>query len=188
MRYSAKHKADTRAALVERSSALTKAQGFAPTGVDALMAEVGLSGGSFYTHFSSKAELFAAIIEREMKNSNAMLASTADAAPDHVAKCLRGYLSSHHAAHPESGCALSTLGPEIARSDIEVKESVEQSLLELHESWTNRLGGDSDNAWGVIAQCVGALLVARCVATEKSRKEILRSSRRFLEQATELTI
>jgi AcrR family transcriptional regulator len=188
MRYSSGHKALTRETLIEKGSALTKAEGFAQTGVDALMAELGLSGGSFYTHFSSKAELFAAIIEREMESSNVRLASPVDAPPDHVAKCLRGYLSNHHAVHPESGCAISTLGPEIARSDIAVKHTVEESLRKLHDSWAARLEGDSDKAWGVIAQCVGALLVSRCVATEKSRKEILGSSRRFLKQTIGLKI
>lgn len=38
-------------------------------GVDGLMKVIGLSGGAFYSHFSSKDELFGSIVERELSQS-----------------------------------------------------------------------------------------------------------------------
>jgi len=182
MRYSATHKQQTRDKLLDSSRAIAKKGGFDATGVDALMSSIGLTGGAFYSHFGSKGELFAALVEREVDNSAEMLAGTPDSPADHVAKCLRGYLSTYHAQHPESGCALTTLGPEIARSTPQVRATVEKSLKKLQRSWADRLEGDGDKAWGLIAQCIGAIVMARVVESERTRQEILASSRRTVEK------
>ena len=182
MRYSSTHKQDTRDKLLDSSRAIAKKGGFDSTGIDALMAAIGLTGGAFYSHFKSKGDLFGAIVEREMDNSTAMLAGDDASAPDHVAKCLRSYLSTNHALHPESGCALTTLGPEIARAPPAVRATVERSLKKLQRGWSERLDGDRDKAWALLAQCVGAIVMARAVESETTRQEILASCRRFVEK------
>jgi TetR/AcrR family transcriptional regulator, transcriptional repressor for nem operon len=179
MRYSSTHKEETREKLMSSSRAIAKQGGFASTGVDALMASIGLTGGAFYSHFPSKQALFEALIEEEVDNSAKMLAGNEDSSSDHVAKCLRSYLSTSHALHPEVGCVLPTLGAEIARATPQVRETVEQALKVTQKSWSQRTG-DSDAAWALIAQCVGALVLARAVESERTRKEILAASRRFL--------
>jgi TetR/AcrR family transcriptional repressor of nem operon len=182
MRYSSTHKQETREKLMASSRAIAKQGGFASTSVDALMSSIGLTGGAFYNHFSSKQALFEALIAEEMENSSEMLAGDASAESDHVAKCLRSYLSTFHAMHPEDGCVLPTLGAEISRATPEVREQVEQAVKRTQKNWSNRIG-DSDAAWALIAQCVGALVLARTVESERTRKEILAASRRFLGKA-----
>jgi TetR/AcrR family transcriptional regulator, transcriptional repressor for nem operon len=182
MRYAKSHKEETREKLLESSRAIAKKDGFSSTGVDALMSAIGLTGGAFYSHFGSKGELFAALVEREVDNSSSMLAGSAAAPPDHVAKCLRGYLSSAHALHPETGCVLPALGAEIARSEPVVRATVERSLKKLHKSWSRRLQGDDDAGWAVMAQCIGALLMARMVESQRTRQEILASTRRSIDK------
>jgi TetR/AcrR family transcriptional repressor of nem operon len=182
MRYSPTHKQETRNKLLDSSRAIAKKGGFDTTGVDALMSAIGLTGGAFYSHYASKGDLFAEIVEREVDNSSEMLAGTADSPPDHVAKCLRGYLSTYHALHPESGCVLTTLGPEIARSSPQVRATVEKSLKKLQRAWADRLDGDTDKAWALLAQCIGAIVLARVIESERTRQEILASSRRVVEK------
>lgn len=182
MRYASNHKQETREKLLASSRAIAKKHGFDNTGVDTLMGAVGLSGGAFYSHFSSKDELFAAVVEQEMENSSAMLAGSADSPPDHVAKCLRSYLSNAHALNPETGCVMPTLGPEIARAAPEVRATVERSLKKLQRSWKGRLNDDDDAAWAVMAQSIGALVMARAVESEKMRHEILASTRRSINK------
>ncbi|NRF71651.1 TetR/AcrR family transcriptional regulator [Aquincola sp. S2] len=182
MRYSATHKQETREKLINTSREIAKKDGFGGTGVDAFMKAIGLTGGAFYTHFESKAELFAELVEHELEFSTEMLAGDEDAPADHVARKLRSYLSSAHALHPETGCVLPTLGPEIARASPEVKARVEKSLKRLRDAWSERLD-DDDAGWALLAQCVGALILARVVESERTRREILGASRRFLERA-----
>jgi TetR/AcrR family transcriptional repressor of nem operon len=134
------------------------------------------------SHFGSKDEMFAALIERELDLSTDMLAGDENSPPDHVAKRLRSYLSTYHATHPEEGCVLPTLGPQIARASTQVKARVERSLKRLHDSWAERLE-DNDAGWALIAQCVGALLLDRVAESERTRQEILASRRRFLDKA-----
>jgi len=184
MRYSATHKEETRTKLLESSGNIAKTGGFDSTGIDALMAALGLTGGAFYSHFSSKQDLFAALVEREIDRSAKMLAGTPDSPSDHVSKCVRSYLSTFHAEHPESGCVLVALGAEIARSSPEVRAGVEQSLKQVQSAWTGRLGGDKGKAWAVMAQLIGALVLARVVESPRTRQQILTSSRSAVQEMT----
>ena len=181
MRYPASHKTETRSKLLASSRALAKQGGFEATGVDALMAAVGLSGGAFYSHFDSKQALFEALVEEELRNSKLMLDGDAQAPAEQVAKRLRGYLSSAHALNPQDGCALPTLGAEMARASPELRAKVEQQLKSTQQGWSQRLG-DDDSAWALLAQCVGALMLARVVHSDKTRKEILAASRRQVDK------
>ena len=182
MRYSSTHKEETRQKLMASSRAIAKQGGFATTGIDALMSSIGLTGSAFYNHFPTKQALFEALISEELEKSTEMLAGNASSPQDHVARCLRSYLSSAHALHPEQGCVLPTLGAEISRAEPEVREAVERALKRTQKSWSGRTG-DPDAAWALIAQCVGALMLARTVESERTRKEILAASRRFLAKA-----
>lgn len=181
MRYPSSHKEETRKKLLASARAIAKKGGFGTTGVDELMASIGLTGGAFYGHFRSKEALFAELVLQEIANSTEMLAGDENSGSDHVAQRLRSYLSNYHAAHPETGCVLPTLGPEIARADPAVKATVEHGLKQLQKSWAGRIG-NPDAAWALIAQCVGALVLARCVVSERARKDILASSRRFIDE------
>ncbi|WP_038495295.1 TetR/AcrR family transcriptional regulator [Janthinobacterium agaricidamnosum] len=184
MRYSKTHKQETREKLLQSSRVVAKRNGFGTTGVDALMAAVGLTGGAFYSHFDSKEDLFASIIELEMEQSARMLAGDEGSQPDHIAQLLKIYLSTYHATHPGEGCALPALGPEIARSSPEIRTRVERAVKHVHSRWTDRLGGDKDAAWAFVAQCVGSILIARVVESEQTQQEILSSSRRFMLQSS----
>ncbi|MHC8319508.1 TetR/AcrR family transcriptional regulator [Pseudomonas sp. GB2N2] len=173
MRYSASHKLETKEKLLESSAVSAKTSGFATVGVDALMKAIGLSGGAFYSHFSSKDELFASIVERELCQSLERLG--ADQGREKLERCLKLYLSMSHVEHPESGCALPALGAEIARSDVLIRQQAEHWICKLQASWASILENDS-LAWAILSQCVGALVVARMLATPEIQRRVLKSS------------
>lgn len=181
MRYAPGRKEETRKRLIEGGRAIAKKGGFESTGIDTLMASVGLTGGAFYNHFPSKAALFKELIAQELDNSARMLTGDENAPADHAARRLRSYLSTAHALHPETGCVLPTLGAEIARAPAEVRLAVEEALKRIEAIWRERLP-EKEDAWGLIAQCVGAIVLARVVESEATRKEILRSSRHFIDR------
>jgi AcrR family transcriptional regulator len=173
MRYSASHKLETKERLLESSAVSAKKSGFSTVGVDGLMKAIGLSGGAFYSHFSSKDELFASIVERELCQSLERL--SADQGREKLERCLKHYLSMAHVEHPESGCALPALGAEIARSDVLVRQQAERWICQLQESWARILESDS-LAWAILSQCIGALVVARMLATPDIQRNVLKSS------------
>ncbi|QBX42540.1 TetR/AcrR family transcriptional regulator [Pseudomonas fluorescens] len=175
MRYSAGHKLETREKLLNSSALSAKRSGFSTVGVDGLMKAIGLSGAAFYSHFSSKNELFTAIVERELCQSLERLGGQGAQDRERLERCLKQYLSMAHVEQPESGCALPTLGAEIARSDDQVREQAELWISRLHASWAQILESDS-LAWAVLSQCVGALVVARMLVTPEIQRTVLKSS------------
>ena len=181
MRYSAEHKAQTREKLLQSSGTLAKRGGFGATGVDGLMKAIGLSGGAFYGHFASKDELFAAIVERELSHSLELLGST-EHSRDKLRRCLDIYLSMQHVEQPDSGCAIPSLGAEIARADLGVRELAEHWLARLQQAWAVELG-DPQLAWAILAQCVGALVLARMLASPQRQAEVLDSSRAWIDRS-----
>lgn len=173
MRYSPDHKAATRERLLDKAGALAKQQGFANTGVDAMVAEAGLTAGAFYVHFSSKSDMLKALIEKEMSASLALFgdddATLSDA---ELAQRIAAYLSLAHVEHPEAGCCLPTLTAEVARADSTVRESFEHAVQRL-QTRLARLLGDEDRAWSVLAQAVGAVMLARAMQSRPARKALL---------------
>ena len=85
------------------------------TGVDGLMASVGLTGGAFYSHFESKTDLLIEIITKELKFSDTFIGG--QTSKRDITHVLNAYLSPLHLKFPEFGCALPSLTNEIARSD-----------------------------------------------------------------------
>ncbi len=185
VRYSTEHKEQTRQKLVQSSGAIAKQGGFSATGVAGLMKAIGLTGGAFYNHFPSKDDLFSEIVRQELSNSYINLrAQSGELNRDKLRHCLDQYLSLAHLHNPQSGCAIPTLGAEIARADISVREEAEHWLSTLHQAWATTLE-DEALAWAMLCQCVGALLVARMLAGEDTRLAVLQASRGFLEKAME---
>src|SRR5438094_7888505 len=85
MRYPSTHKEETRKKLIGSARAIAKRGGFGTTGVDELMASIGLTGGAFYGHFPGKEALFAVLVDQALANSAGMLAGDESSPPDHVA-------------------------------------------------------------------------------------------------------
>ncbi|MGK3118149.1 TetR/AcrR family transcriptional regulator [Pseudomonas corrugata] len=181
MRYSANHKMETREKLLASSAVSAKKSGFSTVGVDGLMKAIGLSGGAFYSHFSSKDELFKAIVERELTQSLERLSGDHVLDSARLERCLKQYLSMSHLEQPEAGCALPVLGAEIARSDVQVREAAQTWICRLHESWARILENDS-LAWAILSQCVGALVVARMLVAPEIQRNVLKSSQQEISR------
>lgn len=175
MRYSASHKQETRERLLQSSAVSAKKEGFSTVGVDGLMKAIGLSGGAFYSHFSSKDELFGSIVERELSQSLERLGADGEQSRMRLERCLKHYLSMAHVESPETGCALPTLGAEISRADEVIRQQAEDWICRLQQSWAHTLGSDS-LAWSILSQCVGALVVARMLVSPDIQRQVLKSS------------
>ena len=183
MRYKPGHKEEKRKELLKASGALVKQNGFAATGVDALMQAAGVTSGAFYSHFSSKSELLKALVESELLASREMWEGNPhETAEEWINFELDRYLNMGHVRHPEAGCVLPSLGAEIARADISVRERYEEELRKGQAGLARQLGSDN-LAWAFICQLVGALLIARAMPGEASQRTVIDASRRFLKDA-----
>ena len=131
--------------------------------------------------FSGKSDLFVAMITAELKRTADMYGALGAADPEGLSRALAGYLSLSHVQHPEMGCPLPSLTPEIGRSDAAVRLAFEQGVQTIHAN-VSALTGSSDTAWAVMAQNVGAVMLARAILSEETQRELLNAVRQVGEQ------
>lgn len=176
MRYNTEYKEQARAKLVEAGGRHAKQHGFTSSGMADLAAAAGVTTGSLYKHFSGKSDLFVAMITAELKRTSDMYGAIDATNPDQVSRNLAGYLSLSHVKHPEMGCPLPSLTPEIGRSEDDVKLAFEQGVKDIHAN-VSALTGNSSTAWAVMAQNVGAVMIARAMQSEAIQRELLNAVR-----------
>lgn len=177
MRYAREHKEQTRRRLVEGGARLAKRRGFAAAGVDDLAATAGVTSGAVYKHFGGKSELLAAIIGAELERSAARFASIPAGDMAQLDRAIAAYLSPKHVGHPELGCALPSLAADVARADSEVRAAFEDGLLAVQAAMKRHVRSD-DAAWALIAQSVGAVVLARAMQDANVQQKLLRSVKR----------
>lgn len=156
--------AATRERIIDAAAAAFRAQGYAATGVDAIMAAAGLTHGGFYAHFASKRELLAAAIAHAA--GNPLFASVADLhGADFVAAAIAAYLSRHHRDHPGEGCPIPTLGAELPRLDPALGAAIGRPVHGLCARIAAELPGPDatrhERAQALIALLVGGVVTAR---------------------------
>lgn len=172
MRYPSDHKQTRRTQLLQASGALAKQKGFGNTGMDALATAAGVTTGALYSQFGSKADLLQAIVSQEL--GWILAAFDGLDSPEQLFKALRRYLSPVHAEHPELGCLVPSLGGEIGRADPATREIFERGMLTLHARIAAVLD-DPDQAWALMCQAFGGILLARAMASPETRDQLLHS-------------
>lgn len=189
MRYQPGHKTEKRQHLLQASAAMVKQNGFAASGVDALMKAAGVTSGAFYSHFGSKNELLKAVVSHELGASRELWAGNPhESLSDWLEHELNRYLTLSHVRHPEAGCIIPTLAAEIARADEEVKTLYQQELAKGLAVMEQRLGSAA-LAQAFLQQMVGAVMMARALPDEASQRACLDAAKQVLRQmAATLTV
>ena len=188
MRYSAEHKERTRRSLLSEAAAAIRAQGPERIGVAEVMGRLGLTHGGFYAHFKSKDDLVAHAITQMFDETYAwFLELTADMAPDQaLGSFIDAYLSTRHRDAIDRGCAVAALSGEAPRLSAPVRERFSagvERLLAGVAALLKKRGNKSAEALAqsVVAELVGALVLARSVTNAKRSEQILRDSRKALK-------
>jgi TetR/AcrR family transcriptional regulator, transcriptional repressor for nem operon len=176
MRYSKEHKDETRQRLLQASAGHAKQHGFAASGVDALASAAGVTAGSLYKHFRGKSDLFASLLRADIDRSAERFAHLRPGDTRAAQKALDEYLSRRHVLHPEDGCPLPALTAEVARADEAVRAAFDDGLRDLHGR-LEAIAGSSTNAWALIIQNVGAVMLARAALDPRLQRELLQAAR-----------
>lgn len=177
MRYTQTQKERTRRRLLERGARHAKKHGFGGSGMDALAGAAGVTTGALYKHFDGKSELLAAIVAAELARTTHLFSSLPTGDCEAIGKVLAGYLSDHHVEHPETGCLLPSLTQEVARADRPTRVAFEAGVRDVHEALRKHIAEGGDDAWALIALCVGAVMMARALPGEAARTALLQAAR-----------
>lgn len=165
-----------REAVVETASRLFRAHGVDGVGIGEVMRACGLTHGGFYNQFASKEALAAEACAAALAKSAARWRGIAEQADDAAAAITADYLSVRNRDRPETGCALTALGPDAARSGGVLGTAFRQGFEELITILQDCGGLGRSQAVAHMAQMVGALVLARGVNDDALSDEILRAS------------
>jgi TetR/AcrR family transcriptional regulator, transcriptional repressor for nem operon len=187
MRYEPEHKKQTRDRIVRNAARKLRAEGLSGPGVASVMKASGLTVGGFYKHFRSKDELLAeAIAQGFSEFSEKVFASLKNVAPENRWKeVVRWYLSPEHCNHPDTGCPVVTLAPEIARTKLPVRKRMAGLMKELTKRWAEFMPGVTAeqrerNFFVIFGAMAGAVATARLFTEPADREKVLGSTRDYL--------
>jgi TetR/AcrR family transcriptional repressor of nem operon len=192
MRYSREHKLETHARIVKKASVRLREKGAHGIGVADLMKEAGLTHGGFYAHFDSREalviEAFADAMERSTERWRKLAAATPP--EKRLAAIVNSYLTTIHRDDPGHGCAVPTLGAEIARESPKTRKAFAAKLEQMIDMLADQIPelprkAARKQAMAAIATMMGTLVLSRIAGSGEFSDEILGAGREaVLERAT----
>lgn len=184
MRYSKEHKQETHARIVKKASVRLREKGAHGIGVADLMKEAGLTHGGFYAHFDSREalviEAFAYAMDRSTERWRKIAEQTA---PDkRLATIVESYLTSVHRDDPGHGCAVPTLGAEIARESPKTRKAFAAKLEQMIDMMADQVldvprKAARKQAIAALATMMGTLVLSRIAGNGEVSDEILGAGR-----------
>jgi TetR/AcrR family transcriptional repressor of nem operon len=147
----------------------------------------GLTVGGFYKHFRSKDELLAEAIAQGFAESSEKIFSSLQNVPraDRWKEVVRVYLSPEHCDHPDTGCPVAALAPEMARTKIGVRKRISGLIKDRAGRWVEFMPGRTpaereQNFFVILSAMAGAVSVARILTAPADRERVLASVRDHL--------
>jgi TetR/AcrR family transcriptional regulator, transcriptional repressor for nem operon len=191
MGHSRAEKAKTHKRIVRIASKRFREKGLAGFGIAELMKEAGLTVGGFYKHFDSRDGLVAEAVSSAFGGWKRRVdAAKSGGPPVSYEKLVDDYLSEAHRDNPGTGCAISALAPEIARSDKRTRSlTSEQVRNDIQLIATLLPGRDKRTARSrailTFSALVGAMSLARAVSDEALSREILNTVAELLKDSAQ---
>lgn len=187
MRYPPEHKAEIRRKIVKDAADRVRTEGLSGAAVSAVMRDAGLTHGGFYKHFREKDELLLESLQECFRDTSARLVAAAEHSEPATAwkAIVRTYLSAEHCDHPEWGCPLAALAPELARTGramrLRILEELKNYRTRMLPFMPGRRKADKERAFFVIfSTMIGAVAIARILPDRKSRVAVLGNARDLL--------
>jgi len=187
MRYRPEHKAEIHQKIVKDASRRVRAEGLNGAAVAAVMRDTGLTHGGFYKHFESKDELLLESVSEAFRDIGDTLVRVAEQSrPESPWKAIvKAYLSLEYCDHPERGCPLPALAPELTRVDQKMRRRIFPQLVNYRDRMVPFMPGqrtaDRERAFfAIFSTMVGAIEIARMLPEPAMREKVLSASRDFL--------
>ncbi|MGH6641125.1 MAG: TetR/AcrR family transcriptional regulator [Bradyrhizobium sp.] len=184
MRYSKEHKQETHARIVKKASVRLREKGAHGIGVADLMKEAGLTHGGFYAHFDSREALVIEAFAYAMDRSTDRWRKVAEeTAPEkRLATIVETYLTPVHRDDPGHGCAVPTLGAEIARESPKTRRAFAAKLEQMIDMMADQIldvprKSARKQAVAALATMMGTLVLSRIAGNGEFSDEILAAGR-----------
>jgi TetR/AcrR family transcriptional repressor of nem operon len=184
MRYSREHKLETHARIVKKASVRLREKGAHGIGVADLMKEAGLTHGGFYAHFDSREALLIEAFAYAMDRGRERWRKLAEQVPPNkrLAMIADAYLAPIHRDDPGQGCAVPTLGAEIARESPKTRKAFAGKLEQMIDMVAEQIPdvprkATRKQAMAAVATMMGTIVLARIAGNGEFSDEILGAGR-----------
>jgi TetR/AcrR family transcriptional repressor of nem operon len=184
MRYSREHKQETHARIVKKASIRLREKGAHGIGVADLMKEAGLTHGGFYAHFDSREALVIEAFNYAMDRATERWRKMAEQTPPEkrLSAIVDSYLTPIHRDDPGHGCAVPTLGAEIARESAKTRKAFAAKLEQMIDMMADQVQdiprkAARKQAMATLATMMGTLVLSRIAGSGEFSDEILGAGR-----------
>jgi TetR/AcrR family transcriptional repressor of nem operon len=184
MRYSREHKLETHARIVRKASVRLREKGAHGIGVADLMKDAGLTHGGFYAHFDSREALLIEAFSHAMDRGTERWRKLAEnTPPDQRLKAIvEAYLTPEHRDDPGHGCAIPTLGAEVARESPKTRKAFSARLDQMIDMLAAQIPGvphkaARKQAMAALSTMMGTLVMSRIAGSGEFSDEILDAGR-----------
>jgi len=170
---SRKHHNRIRDLVLQSAGRLFNRHGFNAVSIDDVMAEAGLTRGSFYCYFSSKSDLYAQSVarvvheDRENPKASGSERTRAD-------KIVQDYLSEAEQDSTADTFPMIGLPNDISRTDRAVRQAFEAALKLMIQSFEQAGNGNAEtrrtDALAIAALCVGGMVLSRSIDDRTCRQ------------------
>jgi TetR/AcrR family transcriptional regulator, transcriptional repressor for nem operon len=148
------------------------------------MKEAGLTHGGFYAHFDSREALVIEAFADAMDRSTERWRKIAEQTPPEkrLASIVETYLTPLHRDDPGHGCAVPTLGAEIARESPKTRKAFAAKLEQMIDVMADQVldvprKTARKQAVAALATMMGTLVLSRIAGTGEFSDEILAAGR-----------
>jgi TetR/AcrR family transcriptional repressor of nem operon len=184
MRYSKEHKQETHARIVRKAAVRLREKGAHGIGVADLMKEAGLTHGGFYAHFDSREALVIEAFSHAMDRSTERWRKVAEEVPPEkrLATIVDTYLTETHRDDPGHGCAVPTLGAEIARETPKTRKAFALKLEQMIDMMADQIldvprKTARKQAMATLATMMGTIVMSRIAGNGELSEEVLSAGR-----------
>lgn len=176
-------KARNRERILESAAEQLREAGLEGVSIGELMKSANLTHGGFYGHFGSRDDLVAAALDKALTDGEASAVKAASAKGKRTLKSLaNNYLSKTHRDSPRSGCAVSALAGDVARSSIRNRQIMSKHLENYFDNIRNAIGDEeaTDLAMSVMCMMVGAVTLSRVMSDPAMADKLLLVARKTI--------
>lgn len=165
--------------IVQAASQAFRERGFDDVSVSEIMQRAGMTHGGFYGHFASKDALAAEVVTHALGLTVARWQKTlGEGSEGGLQRIIDAYLSTRHRDNPGSGCVIAALSADVSRQSEPVRDAFAQELETLVDTLARFMPGQGEAgkrqaALGLLAQLVGAIVLARALGREPLSDEVL---------------
>lgn len=183
MGHSQADKARNRERILQAAAQQLREAGLQGVSIGELMKSAKLTHGGFYGHFGSRDDLVAAALDKSLREGEeAAIKAGAAKGKRTLKSVVNSYLSRAHRDNPGSGCAVSALAGDVARSSMRNRQIMSEHLEKYFDNISNAIGHDDakDLAMAVMCMMVGAVTLSRVMSDPAIADKLLIVARKAI--------